>query len=73
MQSDVRRTIVGAVRAEMARRGVTQHALAEKLGRPQPWLAKRLLGQVPFRAEEIVSIAQLLEVDPAVLLPAVAA
>lgn len=60
---------VGAnVRAEMAREGVTQTALANSLGRSQSGLSKRLRGVVPFSVADLVDIAEVLGVDVATLL-----
>jgi transcriptional regulator with XRE-family HTH domain len=62
--------IAQAVRAEMARRGVTQEALAEQLGWTQRKISYRLTGTSSFRADEIVAVAAALAVPVTVLLPA---
>lgn len=49
------------VRAEMARRGVSQGSLAEQVGLSQPSLSKRLSGVVAFDINELVAIADALE------------
>ena len=54
---------VGAnVRAEMARRGITQTQLAEQIGRSQPQLSKRLTGASPFDINELTAVADALSV-----------
>ncbi len=54
---------VGAnVRAEMARRGITQTQLAEQIGRSQPQLSKRLAGAIPFDINELTAVADALSV-----------
>ena len=54
---------VGAnVRAEMARRGITQTQLAEQIGRSQPQLSKRLTGAIPFDINELTAVADALSV-----------
>lgn len=54
---------VGAnVRAEMARRGITQTQLAEQIGRSQPQLSKRLTGAIPFDINELTAVAEALSV-----------
>lgn len=68
MTDAVRATIASAVRAEVARHRKTQREVALVLGLPQPSVSKRLLGEVPFRAEEIAAIAAWLDIEPNVLL-----
>jgi transcriptional regulator with XRE-family HTH domain len=70
MTDVLRASIAAAVRAEIARHQKTQREVALVLGLPQPSVSKRLLGEVPFRAEEIAAIAAWLGVDPSTLLPA---
>ena len=62
--------IAQAVRAEMARRGMTQERLAEHLGWTQRKLSYRLTADSAFRADELVAIAAALDVPMASLLPA---
>lgn len=57
------------IRAEMARRGITQSQLAEHLHQPQSQVSKRLRGLIPFNINELVTIAEFLGVDLAVLMP----
>ena len=52
--------IAANVRAEAARRQVTQAALAAHLGLTQPGMSRRMLGRVPFSAAELVSVTELL-------------
>jgi transcriptional regulator with XRE-family HTH domain len=62
-------TIVGAnIRAEMARRGISQAALALKLGKSQAAVSARLRGITPVDVNELDVIAGHLGVDPASLL-----
>lgn len=61
---------VGAnVRAEVARRGLTQAALADVIGVSQSQLSKRLRGVIPFDVNELAAIAKALDVPIADLLP----
>ena len=54
---------VGAnVRAEMARRGITQTQLAGQIGKTQAQLSKRLAGQIPFDVNELTAVAGALGV-----------
>ena len=57
------------VRAEMARAGVSQIDLAERVGLSQSGLSKRLRGVVPFDVNELDSIATALGVPVVALLP----
>lgn len=58
------------VRAEMARKGVSQEELAARLGFSQSVVSKRLRGITPFDINELTLIAQHLGVPLASLLPA---
>lgn len=65
---------VGAnVRAELARRSLTQDDLARHLGLPQPAVSRRIRGLTPWTVDELVSAAEFFDVAPVVLLTAVAA
>ena len=61
------------VRAEMARRGVSQVALAEHMGKTQAAISARILGRVPFDINELTAVAAYLEVPITALLPSAAA
>lgn len=50
------------IRAEMARRGKTQADVAAVLGKRRQQVSQRLLGRVPFRLDELQTIAELLDV-----------
>lgn len=57
----------------MARRRRTQVQLAEHLGISHVTVGRRLSGESPFTVDELVAVAQFLEVDPASLLAGSAA
>lgn len=60
---------IGAnVRAEMARRGVSQTALAERLGMTQTAVSTRLRGKVAFNVDELAAVAEALEIPVARLM-----
>lgn len=65
--------VAANIRAEMGRRMTSQAGLAEKMGRTQQFLSRRLTGQTNFTIEEIAQIAAILEVSVSTLLGAVAA
>lgn len=56
------------VRAALAEHDVSAAALARRLGRSQSYLARRLRGRVPWRADDLASIARELGVNTTVLL-----
>lgn len=62
-------TLVGAnVRAEMARRGVSQVALAGRLGISQAAVSKRLRGLTAFDINELHAVADVLGVAVGILM-----
>lgn len=56
------------VRAEMARRRLSQRQVADAAGIPQPTLSRRLLGRSPFTVPELLTLAVVLDVPVALLL-----
>lgn len=72
----VARRVAREVRAEMVRQGLTQQAMADKLGWPQPRLSRRLAdgknAPIPFDVAELNEVAYALGVPAAQLLPDVA-
>lgn len=52
----------------MARRGITQVAIAEQLGITQQAVSGKLTGRSPFSLEQLTKVAHLLGVHPAELL-----
>ena len=56
------------IRAEMARKRVTQQAAADALRMSQPAFSARMSGKTPLDVNELFAIADLLAVDPAALL-----
>jgi transcriptional regulator with XRE-family HTH domain len=56
--------VAAAVRAEAARKGLSQRALAKQLGWEPTLLQRRMAGHVSFRADELRAIAKQLGVPP---------
>lgn len=54
--------VVENVRAEMARRGLTQSDLGDALGLTQQACSRRLTGRVDFSVSELAEAAELLAV-----------
>lgn len=58
------------IRAEMARRGISQQKLARHLNLAQSAVSSRLRGKTAFDINELVAVAAFLDVPLAILLPA---
>lgn len=65
LMSSPRDQIAARVRAELAAARISGRQLAERLGVPADGLGRRLRGNIPFRADELVDIGRALGVDPA--------
>lgn len=61
------RQIADNVRAELARRQLSQVALAQAIGLTDLAISRRLRGVVPFRADEMAAVAAFLGVSVAEL------
>lgn len=59
----MRDAIATEVRAELGRQRKTQREVGQMLGLPQSSIALRLNGKTPFRAEELVALAEALGVS----------
>ncbi len=62
--------VAANVRAELARRGISQTALAAKLQKSQPFVARRLSGRVALDVEDLAGIAAVLEIPMTELIAA---
>lgn len=62
--------VAANVRAELARKGITQTDLAAKLAKSQPFVSRRLSGLVPFNVAELAAIASVLDITVADLVVA---
>ena len=61
--------ILGNVRAEIARRRLSQTAIAAAMGQNQQWLSRRLIGYVPLSVPELMALAQIIGCSLGSLLP----
>lgn len=61
-------TVTANIRAEMARRQVTQQDIADHLKLSPAAISARMSGQTKISVEELVDIARYLGVQPAELL-----
>jgi len=62
--------VAANVRAELARKGITQTDLAAKLAKSQPFVSRRLSGRVPFDVADLAAIASVLDITVADLVVA---
>lgn len=69
MTATIRADVAAALRAEMARAGLTQGELAEKIGKRQWWVSYRATGRVPCDVEDLALFAEALGVPVATFLP----
>lgn len=70
MQSDVRESVAGEVRAELARQKKSWRQLAEGVGINRESVRESVRGDRPFRIEELTAIAAWLGVPVTQFLPA---
>lgn len=64
----MREIVAAEVRAQMARRRITQQMLADELGREQTWVSRRVSGKVAFTVDDLAVISALFRVPIALLL-----
>lgn len=62
-------TVASSIRAEMARRDITQQQLAALIGMSQQSLSRRLRGEFPFNTAELNRVGEALDVPAATFLP----
>jgi transcriptional regulator with XRE-family HTH domain len=65
----LREAVAEVVRVEMARRRMTQRALAEALGVSQSYVGRRLVGEMPFTTDDLAKIAAAFGMTVAQLVP----
>ena len=65
--------VAANVRAELARRRITQTDVAQRLGVSRQNVAQRLNGSVDFRVGELIAVAEMLGITIAELLDGVKA
>ncbi|WP_415131755.1 helix-turn-helix domain-containing protein [Microbacterium sp.] len=61
--------VAGEIRAHAARVGLSGRQLAARMGRSQPWMSRRLTGEVPFDVQDLDDVAAVLGINPRVLFP----
>lgn len=64
----LREAVAEAIRVEMARRRLTQRALADATGLKRSYIGRRMTGEVPFTTDDLVKVSAALDVPLATLL-----
>jgi transcriptional regulator with XRE-family HTH domain len=65
-RASLRQSVAGEVRAHLARRRLSGRQAALRLGWTQPYMSRRLTGDVPFDVADLEAIGDLLGVRPEV-------
>ncbi len=63
MQITMSEAIGEELRAAIARVRLSGAALGRHLGKPQPWISRRLTGSVPFDVDQLDAVCELLGID----------
>lgn len=69
MRSNLQATVAGNLRAELARRDLTQQEIADQLGISSVQVSRRMRGEVDWRLSELEAVAELLGLGLRDLLP----
>jgi len=69
MARTYREAVAEEFRVAMARRGLSQSALARLMRTNQAWVSVRARGEVPINVDDLERLAEALELDPVDLLP----
>lgn len=64
MNAQTTASVLVEIRAWMARRDMSQSELARRLGVTSPWVNKRLHEVVPISVDDLIAIAEVLDVSP---------
>jgi transcriptional regulator with XRE-family HTH domain len=67
--ADLPTFVIGEIRAEIARKGITRTELADTIDRDRDWIFRRLNGTVGITMQDLQQIADGLGVDVRRLLP----
>lgn len=62
-ETDVNEIVIDEIRAEMARRRMTQTDLADKLGVTRQWVVRHLNGSTPLTLDATARIAEVIDVS----------
>lgn len=67
--SGLREAVAEVVRVEMARRRMSQRALADATGLTQSYIGRRMTGDMPFTTDDLAKVAAALGLPVAALVP----
>lgn len=67
-ETPIREYVAEEIRVLLARRRMSASELARRIGQSQPYLSRRLTGEVALDVDDLVKIAQVLDVSPGSLL-----
>ena len=67
----MRQRVAEEIRALLARRSMSGSELARRVGVTQPYMSRRLTGEIAFDVDDLQAIAEVLDVQPSDLLAAV--
>lgn len=59
-----RLAVAAALRAEMARQGISQRQLSDQLGHTQQWIQQRTSGKTPITSDDFRRLALVLSLTP---------
>ena len=65
----LREAVAEILRVEMARRRMTQRALADATGLSQSYIGRRMTGEMPFTTDDLGKIAGVLDMQVSALIP----
>lgn len=68
-RTEYREIVAGEVRAAVARAGLSANTIAERAGLPASTYSRKSRALSPFSVDELVAIADALNVDPAGFFP----
>jgi transcriptional regulator with XRE-family HTH domain len=71
LRSEAQQVLLERLRAARAKAGLTQQVLADRLGRPQSFVAKYERGERRLDVIEFLEVAEALSADPKVMIRAV--
>ena len=66
----LREAVAAELRSELARNRISASKVAFAIGKDQPWISRRLTGQVAFDLDDLDAITQVMGISPSELMAA---
>lgn len=66
----LREAVAATLRSELARNRISASRVALAIGKDQPWISRRLTGQVAFDLDDLDAITEVLGISPSELMDA---